>query len=437
MPTEVDGKKGSGPPTRPIALATMSREMTGRLLLYCARHHLDAEAQAIIEECLNQGVDWEDLLGLAKRHKLLPLLRYRLRGMDAGRIPPSVRDFLQGAYYASLLRNEQLQDELRCVVEALRERKIETVVLKGGALAGTVYTNLALRPMIDLDILIRREDIGPVRPALERMGYRPSAAIPARLQGFSWLYGGGLEFMPDSEEGHSTVLDLHWHLVTIEWYRYASAIDVEAMWSAARPLALGATSTWQLSPEDTLIHLCLHLGIQHGYDCPLIQYVDIDWLVHSYDLQWGLLVERASDFRVRTPVYWGLLLARRLLETAVPLPVLQVLQPPGYRWRVMQRLMPRQPLPPENSTSVARNRLLRVSLIDRPRDIIKMVLRTLFPRREWLVARYTLKDGTAVHLYRLIHPLQVMQALARAVLCNVQPLGIFYVGQPRGDQAQN
>ncbi len=409
----------------------MSRETTARLLLHCARHHLDAEARTAIEELLYQGVDWEDLLASARRHHLLPLLHHRLQELDAGLVPPPVQAHLESAYYTNLLRNDRLLGELRRVVETLQEKGIEAIVLKGGALAETVYANPALRPMRDLDILIHRRDIALARPLLEEMGYHPPETIPARLQDFWWHHGGGLEFSQDSEEGRSTLLDLHWHIVTSEWYRRASAIDVETMWSAARPLALGDTSTWQLSPEDTLIHLCLHPGIQHGYACPLIPYVDMDWLVHSHDLQWGLLVERVANFRVKVPVYWGLSLARRLLGTEVPPPVMRVLQPPGYRRRIMQRLMPQQPLPPVNSTSVARNRLLRVSLIDRPSDMVKMTLRTLFPRREWLVARYALKERLLVHLYRLIHPLRVVRALARAVLRNVQPLNIFYVARSR------
>ncbi len=403
---------------------------TTRLLLCCARHRLDAETLASVEELLQQGIDWGSLLNRAEQHNLVPLLHHRLQRIASAYLPPDVKDHLQKAYYLALLRGALLLENLQQIVGALRGQGVETIVLKGGALAGSVYRNPALRSMCDLDLLIRREDIDPARLALGRLGYSPPKAIPSALTDFWWKYGGGMEFAPWPSSDHRIGLDVHWHLLTIEWYRCACAIDVATLWNAARPLDLDGTSAWQLSAEDTLINLCLHPAIQHGFTFTLIPLVDIDWFVGSHELQWERVIERAQAFRVKTPTYWGLSLAQQILGTAVPSDVLPSLQPPRYRLALTRRLLPRPILTSWGNTRVLRNRLLRFSLIDRPSDMLRTVWRAFFPQQEWLAARYALKDRASVHLYRLLHPLKVMGALSRAALRNTEPLDIFYARKP-------
>lgn len=397
------------------------REAIDRLLLCCARRELDAGTQEDVRALLAGGVDWGALLAAATRHNLLPLLRHRFHELGVA-VPTEVRTALQTAYYRYLLESDRLRADLGELVGALHEQGVETLVLKGGALGTALYPRPALRPMGDLDLLIRREAIGPARAVLERLGYRPSTALPAEAGDFPWFQGGEVEYVRADEKGRATTIDLHWHVVTVAWYRYASALDIDALWERSRPLDLGRVAARQLSPEDTLIHLCLHLAIQHGYECLLLHYADIDWLAGSGALDWPCVVHRASCFRARAPVYWGLALARRRLGTEVPADALRALRPSAHRRRPVERLLARQERTPGGDKSVARNRLLRLALIDSPAGAARMVYRTLFPSREWLAARYG-DDGR----YRLLHPWRVIQALARGVLRNVEPIGIFYV----------
>ncbi len=54
---------------------------------------------------------------------------------------------LKKEYQWSLARNMILFDELNRVLKAFNEAGIEVIVLKGAALAQTVYPDIALRPM--------------------------------------------------------------------------------------------------------------------------------------------------------------------------------------------------------------------------------------------------------------------------------------------------
>ena len=47
--------------------------------------------------------------------------------------------------------------------------------------------------------------------------------------------------------------------------RRAAAVDHAAIWARRVAVPIDGRSTWAMAPEDLLIHLCLHLAINHGF----------------------------------------------------------------------------------------------------------------------------------------------------------------------------
>jgi hypothetical protein len=392
-----------------------SLTVENQILLWCARREFDGAAAG---ELVGRGVDWEALLAAGRRHHLLPLLYERLRAVEDGRIPPGVMARLRSAYYTNLLRNQRLGAELAEVVEALRGEGVEAIVLKGGALAPTVYPNPAQRPMADLDLLVRAEDVERAGAVLESLGFRLPDSLPAGMVPFQQRFGSGLEWQRCRAD-RTTRLDVHQHLAGIHMFRDAFPVETGTLWAAARPLPLDGSEAWQLSAEDTLIHLCLHLARPHTYDCPLLSYVDIDRVVAAPDgaPSWRLLVERSGQYQVKMVVYYGLRCAQSLLGTPVPPGVLDALQPGRAHLRTLRWLAP---LDREGVLQVARGSrgvvkrvLLHAALADGIREAGAMVRGLLFPGEEWLAARYALEPGRQARRYRLVHPWRVARATLR------------------------
>jgi len=389
-------------------------------MLNCARSDFDAEAQAGVEALLCQEIDWASLFASARRHGMQPLLYERLHGLDAGRVPPEVMASLKGAYYTNLLRNQRLGDDLAEVVTALHQEGVEAMVLKGGALARTVYASPAQRPMVDLDLLVRQGQMERAGAVLETLGYSLSSSAPAHMMAFQQRFGGGLEWLR-SREGGVTRLDVQFDLVGVDWCWDAFPVEPDALWEAARPLDLDGTPALQLSPEDTLIHLCVHPALHHGYHCPLIGYADMDRVVAASRpaLSWTRLVERAERFQVRTVVYYGLQCAHRLLRTPVPAEIQRALKPGAMQLRILRALAPLTPeavLDAESdSPRGVRQVLLYAALVDRVRDVGSIVRGILFPDEEWLTVRYSLESKGQVRHYRLVHPLRVARAFLRGL----------------------
>ena len=309
--------------------------------------------------------------------------------------------------YTTAARNILLYHELAGVLNALADAGVPTILLKGAALASTVYPNIAHRPMGDLDLLVRPQDLEPARRILEAAGYRFVPEPEERFKPFDTQFTGELGFR--REIGRMGVLiELHWEIVIPEWYRRTTAFDVGALWERAQPLELGGTRALQLSPEDTLIHLCVHLAA-HAFHHPPA-YDDIDRLVRvEAPFPWERFLERVAEFRVCTPAYFALSAARKLKGAPVPERVLTKLRPSSLRRKLVRAIAdPERVAVGEVPFSQPRSYLLHLALADRPRDALAVLVWLLFPGPRWLAQRYMLQGRLAPFLYALFHPLFVM-----------------------------
>ena len=92
---------------------------------------------------------------------------------DVGSLPAVVTAFLGSERASSSTRAARLRRTLRETVANLREAGVEVVALKGAALAFFHYPQPGLRPMGDLDLLLREpRDLGRATAALSRAGWR-------------------------------------------------------------------------------------------------------------------------------------------------------------------------------------------------------------------------------------------------------------------------
>ncbi len=119
-------------------------------------------------------LDWDRLIERASRLGILPHLHDLFRRRSDLAIPAEVREEVERQYYAAAGRNAVFHEALREALAMLADRGIPTLVLKGAALAEIVYENIALRPMRDLDLMVRVSDLDEAARGIVALGYRPS-----------------------------------------------------------------------------------------------------------------------------------------------------------------------------------------------------------------------------------------------------------------------
>jgi hypothetical protein len=305
-------------------------------------------------------------------------------------------------YYAAAANILRLA-ELETVLNALAQAGIEAIVLKGAALASAVYSNIAERPMGDVDLLIRRQQLVVAERCMIGLGYMLSETNKARIGPFQ-VYTTGERGYYRSLGQFNLVFELHWQLSSVEAY---SRIDTESLWAERRPLQIGRVIGWQLSPRDALLHVCVHLAT-HAFSHP-VACTDIKQVVALPDFSWEPFLERVAQFRVKRAVYYALLLASQRMGVLVPDSVLTVLSPPRWQDRLVRHLLHLQTVGSRGGGDhLVADYLLHLALSDGLLDALRVLLGLAFPGFAWLEDRYNLHGAIAPKLMAVVHPAVVL-----------------------------
>ncbi|HEV2853354.1 MAG TPA: nucleotidyltransferase family protein [Thermoanaerobaculia bacterium] len=296
-------------------------ELLSRLL------HPSADQISLTElKSLGPG-DWDDLLEQAEHHQVSPLLHRALDDPERRAVvPAAAMERLEVSYFNTAAGNASLFAQLKGVLEALRAAGIPVIALKGAHLAEIVYGNLTLRSMGDVDVLVRREDLPRVEQVLTGLGYHPQEIHSARD------YSVHRHLLPFVKAG---AFPIEIHRTIDESGQFA--IDVEGLWERARPARIAGVEALVLSPEDLLLHLCLHTAFQHGFRVPLRQICDLAAAVRHYgrELDWRGLVRAAETSGLSKVCYYALAVAESLLGAGVPAETLATLQVSGGEERMV------------------------------------------------------------------------------------------------------
>jgi hypothetical protein len=283
-----------------------SREF--ELLCLCATVELSSERGARVSAVIAAGVDWNEFLRVAEHHGLLPLVARTLEGMRG--VPPEIAQSLRFSHDTNVRRGLWFAGELARIASRFENQGIKAVPYKGPLLAQAAYGDVALRSFGDLDFLIAPADFERARAALTALGYRPSALQDPALERLWLRYGYERSF--DSDAGRYLV-ELQWGLLP---YFFAVGLQVEELLERSGASSLDGYPCRDLSPEDTLLVLCLHAA-KHLW-MRMIWVCDIAQTVNKQAIDLSLVLERARSLGITRFVLLSFWLAHRLLGASVP-----------------------------------------------------------------------------------------------------------------------
>jgi hypothetical protein len=349
-----------------------------------------------IEAGVTLGVGWLRGQGVAS-------LAYRA-WQSADRLPAELKRDLQTTYYMDVAQADVQRHELTTVLKALNSQHLTAVAFKGAALAHTVYSDAACRPMGDLDLWLSAEQMPEARAALEQWGYQAKIkmnrplALMIRARNELPMYG---------THSGSGLVELHWSVFPGEWLQRTTQIDGADLWARAIPATLAGQPALILSPEDNVIQVAVHQAINHNMSAPWLRgLVDIALLARHYPIDWDLVVRRARAWRVATAVWLVLSLAVDLAGLEEAAETAQQLRPSALRCRLIGRFANAESLVMMRDLSASKWRyVFLLLLVDRTRDAVKLVFRALWPERAWLIARY----GRSAFSTRLRHLFNAVQ----------------------------
>ena len=284
---------------------------------------------------------------------------------------------------AALVQGLFFRPHLAALLAGAAAVGLDLLVLKGAALAETLYPRPGLRPFGDIDVLVRPEDAPRARPLLENLGYIVAPAVWEALQNGADTQAN---FFKHTGRG-VVVVELHTDLLSNGFFRGHISLDTDGLWSRARPARLAGTDTLVLGPEDQLLHLCLHLAGHYFFAPQSLR--DIDLLCRTDALDWPLFLRLAADAHAAPLSYAALSAAATVLQTPVPAPVLPALAPPrgAARLAALAAVRAADTSPKGAATERLRWPLLW-GLLGTARARRSALRRTLLPDFRWLVTHY-------------------------------------------------
>ena len=223
-----------------------------QVLLRTARIELGVQDVGDLTQLVHNGLDWRRLLERAEWNETAALVVRHLEA--AGQIevvPEAVLSRLRTIKLEQRVRFFFfLQPELLRVLEGMESAGLEIIPLKGAYLMNKIYPDVSLRPVGDLDLLAREEDLPRAMQTLSQLGYRSKA-------GEEPLPSGAIDdhhhcprvLSPDG----SVELELHRHVVRRRTPLY---FPVERFWERSAVGEIKGRTVRVLAGEDLVTHLC-------------------------------------------------------------------------------------------------------------------------------------------------------------------------------------
>jgi hypothetical protein len=329
--------------------------------------------------------DWTKLPQQAESHGLAPLASKHLQAVDA-LLPDSTRRDMQ----ALLLRHRKAsQVHTQALGEILLEcnqRGIETFLLKGAALAHLVYPEPGMRPMKDLDFLVRPQDARSLELVLVNLGYQPS---PPKFYKPETAFH--LPPMVRVCQGMRVNIEVHTNLFPDRVFYQPDLFDRLTVF--AQTFGINGVAARTLCWEDMLWHV-------HGHACGLAGQLNVEFhLLGVADLV--SIVEKYHE-----KIDWTRI-RKQYPRLYHALPALHFMTP--WSDAVIQRLGMRVEREPRGAIRAFQGWPLKSRQSLLRQGMLKSLGETFFPSEWWLRVHYGSDHFFAVWVHRwIVHPWHVL-----------------------------
>lgn len=364
-----------------------------RLLALCAR----AVGHPVFYEQLARQVErfdaWHSLPAQAELHGVAPLLWHHLQTASLP-LPAETAQTLRGLYLRHRLLNQAHETVLKNINALFEAAGIRALLLKGLALAYQYYPDPALRPVSDLDLLLKKDDVPAALDLLTAAGFhshtlrasRTSNLLPSELKLDSPLTAG----VCVQVELHSPSAQDH----TREEFKSLEFI---------RPLPRVGNAIFVSDALNTLRYLSRHLR-RHLFAATSSKPLPLKWMAdmvslveqNANSLDWDFLQRLDPILLNQLEVIYSL---TPLPEPLKPvLPIQQTAPPKGINQY------------PGGWPQQAFSRWRHVGLF-------QFLLRTFSPPSEWWLRLYYGIGRRAVFWYgRVVYPLQIARRMLLILL---------------------
>ncbi len=273
-----------------------------------------------IKKTVESDFDWKNFFNQAQKEGLAPIIYKRMLKNEAIKsvIAPEVHSKFKKSYYAVVRCNLLLLEHTKSVLKAFQDESIKALILKGIMLAEVVYKDIGARPMGDIDILIKKDDLAKADQVLLSLGYTKPRYYQSYLENQNPNSINSLMYNIDNSM--RPAIHLHWHLINSTWPLdyWVKKIDMQRIWDQAELIRIGDLEVFTLAGYHLLIYLSLH-AFTHGFD-RLILVSDIaEVLQRDKDtIDWDIVKTESERFCASLIIYYVLYYTQQRLNITIP-----------------------------------------------------------------------------------------------------------------------
>ncbi|QUH22618.1 nucleotidyltransferase family protein [Methanobacterium alkalithermotolerans] len=278
------------------------------LLLSCARSKLEKEDEAKIISILDNNLDWEHILDMATRHRLLPLLYINLNAVSPSKVPVDVLRYLKTNFHDNARRNLLLTGELIKVMQLLEDNGVKAVTYKGPVLAYSAYGNVGYRQFRDIDLFIEKSDVDKAKNIMNSNGYYLDPPIEVDNSTYMKLDS---EYRFKNTSG--VLIELNWNF---EGPYFSFKSDSNRLFS---DLIFNRINNFEIrtpSAENEFLMMCIHCA-KHNWN-RLLWIMDLGEVLEKKDFNWQKVMKISEELGVKRILIINLILIQDFRGSQIP-----------------------------------------------------------------------------------------------------------------------
>jgi len=258
------------------------------------------------------AMDWEKFKTLITYHELYPFV-YSAIKRSSWPIPGDLEKFLCHYYYTTLIRAQDFWQEFLSMADVFRTKNVTMVPIKGISSLADIYRDKPFRPMADIDILVKEEELTKAREILSALGYKIDLG---GLKEEYWLKKHCEMAFTKKKQNGSRAVDVHFGLDA----KRSKVFVLSRLWERTLEISMDGHTFRLLSQEDQLFCLALHQRRFGGKGFNLKNVFDVAMILEKFgnSFDWAYVVREAHAGKMRASVFFILLQAKILFDAAVP-----------------------------------------------------------------------------------------------------------------------
>ena len=387
-------------------------------ILKTAQLNLSDKHISYLKKLSVEKIDWAKLERKACIHGVDTFIYYSLKKHNfTNLIPAETYNRFQENFYRNAIRNAILLEEIDKLAEIVDDK---IILLKGADLMQSLYPNIAIRIMGDIDVLIDEKNATAIWKHLLQKGYKANKndiLVDEETINSRWskLKTDKFQLNQSAQKVYLFKSKIHYHLFIMEHAHLPALFSEKAMIEIHRNLFHKANldyitdlvwteiekinpskKIYRLSKEFLLIHLCMHY-YGHSSKAPLRMLCDINEIIIKYNdtINWNKIKKLCKNHEIKTKLTTALTYTSSLFRTKIPEYFMDrnLVIESNLNIDVMNKPNP------YTAEKVFYNQFFTLKRITKNRDKLIYIIRTVIPIKEWISFHQANSNGRLISAY--------------------------------------